>query len=137
MNNQVPDNKPSNDAASWIEPGRQNVQLVYILYLIGLAIGLTVIVGLVFAYMNRGKTDPWRDSHYDPWLDSHYTYQIRTFWIGLLYSLLFSALFVLAFVGIGFLPMFVALIWFVVRCVKGLQMITREQPIDNPKTWLF
>ncbi len=125
MSNQAPDNRPSSDAASWIEPGRQNVQLVYILYLVSLAIGLTVIVGLVFAYMNRGNADPW--------LDSHYTYQIRTFWIALLYSLICL---VLAFVGIGFLLMFAALIWFVVRCVKGLQQITREQPIDNPETWL-
>ena len=125
MSNQAPDNRPSNDVAGWIEPGRQNVQLVYILYLVSLAIGLTVIVGLVFAYMNRGNTDPW--------LDSHYTYQIRTFWIALLYSVI---CFVLALVGIGFLLMFAALIWFVVRCVKGLQMITREQPIDNPETWL-
>ncbi len=125
MSDQLPDNKPSNDAGSWIEPGRQNVQLVYILYLVSLAIGLSLFVGLVFAYMNRGNADPW--------LDSHYTYQIRTFWIGLLYSVI---CFVLAFVGIGFLLMFVALIWFVVRCVKGLQAITREAPIDNPETWM-
>ncbi len=125
MSDQLPDNKPSNDAGSWIEPGRQNVQLVYILYLVSLAIGLSLFVGLVFAYMNRGNADPW--------LDSHYTYQIRTFWIGLLYSVI---CFVLAFVGIGFLLMFAALIWFVVRCVKGLQAITREAPIDNPETWM-
>jgi len=126
MSDQLPDNKPSNDAESWIGPGRQNVQLVYILYLVSFAIGLSFFLGLVFAYLNRGNAGPL--------LDSHYTYQIRTFWIGLLYFVICA---VLTSVGIGFLLLiFAALIWFVVRCVKGYKAITREAPIDNPKTWM-
>jgi uncharacterized membrane protein len=125
MSNQEPEKSPSGETAGWIEPGRQNAQLVYILYLLSLAIGLTGLVGLVFAYMNRGNSEAW--------VDTHYTYAIRTFWIGLLYSLICLAL---AIVGIGFLLMFAALVWFVIRCIKGLQAITRSEPIDNPETWL-
>jgi len=125
MSDQTPDKSPSTETAGWIEPGRQNVQLVYVLYLVSLAIGLTVLIGLVFAYMNRGNSEDW--------IDSHYTYAIRTFWIGLLYT---AICVVLAFVGIGFLLMFLVLIWFVIRCIKGLQAVTRNDPIGNPQTWL-
>ncbi|MCR9138053.1 MAG: hypothetical protein NXI27_18790 [Alphaproteobacteria bacterium] len=126
MSNQEPQKASSSETAGWIEPGRQNAQLVYILYLVSLAVGLTALVGLVFAYMNRGNSEDW--------IDSHYTYAIRTFWIGVLYS--FICL-ILAFVGIGFLLMFVALVWFVIRCIKGLQAITRNEPISNVETWLI
>ena len=117
-------------AAGWFEPGRRNVQLVYILYLVSLAINPTVLVGLVFAYISRGNAEDW--------IGTHYTYAIRTVWIGLLYAVI---CFLLAYVGfgsiaIGVLLVFVALIWFVIRCVKGLQTIARNRPIDNPQTWL-
>lgn len=129
MNNQPTNEKPSNeqrdDGPGWIEPGQKNVQLVYILYLVSLAMGFTLIVGMVFAYMNRGNTQDW--------IDTHYTYAIRTFWMGVLYSIICI---VLAFVGIGFILMFVAVVWFVIRCIKGLQAIGRSEPIDNPDTWL-
>lgn len=125
MSNQEPQKASSTETSGWIEPGRQNAQLVYILYLVSLAVGLTALVGLVFAYMNRGNSEDW--------IDTHYTYAIRTFWIGVLYS--FICL-ILAFVGIGFLLMFVALVWFVIRCIKGLQAITRNEPVANVETWL-
>lgn len=126
MSNQEPQKASPAETAGWIEPGRQNAQLVYILYLVSLAVGLTALVGLVFAYMNRGNSEDW--------IDTHYTYAIRTFWIGVLYS--FICL-ILAFVGIGFLLMFVALVWFVIRCIKGLQAITRNEPVSNVETWLI
>ncbi|WP_370872968.1 DUF4870 family protein [Peteryoungia aggregata] len=64
----------------WFSPGRLNVQVVYCLYLVSFVVGLTGIVGLIMAYVNRGKGEPW--------VDTHYTYAIRTFWIGLLYALM-------------------------------------------------
>ncbi|WP_371326952.1 DUF4870 family protein [Stappia sp. ES.058] len=65
---------------------------------------------------------------------SHYTYLIRTFWIGLAGALV-SAL--LMMVGIGFLLMIALVVWLIVRCVKGLQWISRGEPVPNPETWLF
>ena len=112
-------------AESYIEPGGNNVNLIYILYLAAFVVGLTGLVGLVFAYLNRGKSAPW--------VDSHYTYQIRTFWIGMLYSFICV---VLAFVGIGFLLMFLVAVWVIIRCVKGLQASSKKEPIADPETWL-
>jgi uncharacterized membrane protein len=103
-----------------------NVTVVYYLYLASILVGVTAIVGVIMAYMNRG---PGAD-----WLDSHYTYQIRTFWIGLLYS---AIGFVLMFVIIGFVVLLGVLIWWIVRCIKGLQLAGARQPVPDPATWMW
>lgn len=110
----------------WMAPGPNNVRLVYILYLLSFVVGITGIVGLVFAYMNRGKAAPW--------LQSHYTFLIRTFWIGLLASIV---AFLLALVLIGFVLMFAIAVWVIVRCAIGLQKVSRNEPIEKPETWLI
>jgi len=48
----------------WLEPGASNVQVIYILYLAGLVIGVSGIVGIVLAYLNRGKAGGWVETHY-------------------------------------------------------------------------
>ncbi|MBL8583190.1 MAG: hypothetical protein JNL61_13320 [Rhizobiaceae bacterium] len=111
---------------SWLEAGPTNVMVVYILYLVSLVIGVGLIVGVVVAYINRGKAGGW--------VDTHYTYAIRTFWIGLLYSVI-SVL--LMFVMIGFLTAVATAIWFIARCVIGLQLVGRREPIKNPQSWLI
>jgi uncharacterized membrane protein len=103
-----------------------NISLVYYLYLASIQVGVTAIVGLIVAYVNRGSSSDW--------LDSHYTYQIRTFWIGLLY---FVAGLALAFAVIGFLVLLFVLVWWVVRCVKGLQWASARAPVPQPGTWLW
>lgn len=110
----------------WMSPGPNNVRLVYILYLVSFVVGITCIVGLVFAYMNRSKAAPW--------LQTHYTFLIRTFWIGLL--MLFVSL-VLTLVAIGFVLILAIAVWVIVRCVIGLQKASRNEPIENPETWLI
>lgn len=101
-------------------------QIVYILYLVGIFIGLTALVGLIIAYVSKGDAPAW--------LKSHYQYQIRTFWIGLLFALISGA--TMTF-GIGFLLVFVAFVWFVVRCVKGLKLVSKEEAVPNPTTWAW
>lgn len=126
MSDQQPVAPQNENAESWIEPGQKNAQLVYILYLVGLMLGFTAIIGMVMAYMNRGNSEDW--------IDSHYTYAIRTFWIGILYSIIS---FVTAFVLIGFLLAIATMIWFIIRCVKGLQALTRKEPVSNVESWLI
>ena len=87
-------NRTSGDpVGSYFAPGGDNVKLVYILYLVEHRRRHHRLVGLVLAYINRGQAA-------GTWAESHYTYQIRTFWIGLLYSCISI---VLMFVVIGFL----------------------------------
>jgi uncharacterized membrane protein len=111
--------------ARYLAPGGDNVKLVYILYLASFVIGISVLVGLVVAYMNRPGA---RGS----WVESHYTYQIRTVWIGLLYALLSTILMV---VGVGFLLLLVIAVWGIVRCVRGLQWAARGMPVPDPESW--
>jgi uncharacterized membrane protein len=99
---------------------------VYVLYLAGLAIGITPLVGVVMAYINRGQSEAW--------VETHYTWAIRTFWIGLLYFLI--AL-ILTFLLIGFILFIAVAVWFIVRVVVGLQAVSRNEPMKNPQSWLI
>ena len=51
--------------------------IVYILYLIGFLTGVSAVVGLIVAWMQIERADPVSRTHF--------RFQIRTFWIGLLF----------------------------------------------------
>lgn len=104
----------------------ETAKIIYILYLVGIAVGITAIVGLVMAYINRDTAPEW--------LKSHYQFQIRTFWISLLYGFV-SIL--LCFILIGFALLFVLMLWLIIRCVKGLKAIEQRAPIADPMSWGF
>jgi uncharacterized membrane protein len=106
------------------DAGRANVQLIYGLYLASFVTGLTAIVGIIFAHINREKAAGWTESHY--------VYAIRTFWIGVLYGVIAA---VLTIVLIGVVIGVAAAVWFIVRCVKGLIAAGNREPIPNPTTW--
>jgi uncharacterized membrane protein len=53
------------------------VLTVYILYLFGFLTGITVLIGVIIAYLQRDETDPI--------CKSRFQFQITTFWIGLVY----------------------------------------------------
>ncbi len=118
---------PSNDitdAFTGRDPAK-SAFLIYILYLIGIAVPILPVVAVVLAYLFRGNATGW--------LASHYTYIVRTFWIGLLYSLL-SVLLMILF--IGWLVSIAVAVWLVVRCVRGMQALARREAIADPTTWL-
>ena len=104
----------------------ETAKIIYILYLVGIAFGITTIVGVVMAYVNKDAAPDW--------LKSHYQYQIRTFWIGLLYSAV-SCL--LCLILIGFVLLLVVLIWLIIRCVKGLKALEQRQPVPDVMGWGF
>jgi uncharacterized membrane protein len=83
-------------------------------------------VGVIIAFIQIDSADPI--------LASHYRFQIRTFWIGLLY--LFVGV-ILAFVFIGILVIFWWFIWSLVRNVKGLLALNENKPIADPASWMF
>ena len=123
---ETPPNFTPRQTDRWLDPGPTNAQVIYILYLAGLVIGVSGIVGIILAYINRGKAGGF--------VESHYTWLIRTFWIGLLYALVSL---VLMMVFIGFILMFAVAVWFIVRCILGLQALGRGEPIKNPESWLI
>lgn len=101
-------------------------KIVYILYLVNIVVPFTGLVGVIMAYVNQ-KDAP-------DWLQSHYRFQIRTFWIGLLYLVVGV---ILSLVLIGYLIILFYLVWLIIRCVKGMQSLDMKQAHPNPTTWMF
>jgi uncharacterized membrane protein len=64
----------------------------------------------------------------------HYQFQIRTFWIGLLYLAIGIPLCV-ALIGIPVLAWW--LLWSLIRIIKGIISVNEYKPIANPRSWLF
>jgi|RifCSP16_2_1023846.scaffolds.fasta_scaffold401951_1 uncharacterized membrane protein len=122
----LPTQPPSSPPPATASDSGGTAKIIYILYLVGLVVGVTTIVGVIMAYVNQGQAPDW--------LKTHYRFQIRTFWIGVLYG--FVSL-LLSFVLIGFLTGLFTLVWLIVRCVKGLQGLEKQQPCSNPATWLW
>jgi uncharacterized membrane protein len=106
---------------------RGNANLIYILYLVAIVVGITSIVGVVMAYMAKGQGDAL--------LENHYNNQINIFWKGLLYSVV--SVILIPILGLGILTGLAALVWYIVRCVKGMQALSMGQAVENPGSWLF
>ncbi|WP_184716382.1 DUF4870 family protein [Caulobacter sp.] len=101
--------------------------VVYGLHIAGLVTGgLTTLIGAIIAYVSR-KDAP-------EWLTSHYEFQIRTFWLAMLFGIV--AL-LLTPVGIGVVLLPAVGIWVVVRCVVGLSNLLKGQPYPTPKNWML
>ena len=96
--------------AGEIDETDNRVKIVWALYLVSVFVGVTAIVGVVLAYLWRG------DAAGNP-LGSHFSRQIRVFWIALLISLVGL---VLTIVGIGFLILLGAAVYFIVMSVIGM-----------------
>ena len=111
-------NDPLNDE-------RRMAMIVYLAYLVALAFPPLAIAGLVLAYVYRDMAPDW--------LKSHYTFQIHTFWLGLLLWVVALALCV---VLIGFVLLLGVLAWYIVRCALGLNRLLRREPYPNPESWV-
>jgi uncharacterized membrane protein len=101
-------------------------KLVYLLYVVSIFVGLTGLVGVIIAYINKSESSPW--------LQTHYQFQIRTFWISILFT---SIAIITMFILIGFVILFATLIWLIVRCVKGYQLLEKRLPHPDPTSWGF
>jgi uncharacterized membrane protein len=101
-------------------------KVVYILYLASIIFGVTSLVGVIMAYVNKAQAPEW--------LQSHYRYQIRTFWIGMLYGFIGA---LLCLVVIGFFVLLFVAVWLIVRCVKGMMVLDKQQPVANAGTWFW
>jgi uncharacterized membrane protein len=109
--------------------------ITYGLFLLAYATGITAIVGLILAYVQRGTAGPVNASHY--------TFIIRTFWIGLAMmigvGILFGVGAILTVILIGFPIMAlawlmgaVAAVWYGLRCILGLVYLSRGEAYPRP-----
>lgn len=108
--------------------------------------GAFPVVGVIIAYVSRIGAAGW--------VAGHYRFQIRTFWIGLLCSVIGAAtLFVfpildpddgwadlagvVLFTFVGLPILFATMIWWVVRAAKGLRYLGRSAPCPKVTNWLW
>jgi len=105
---------------------KQIVLIVYILYLASYITGITALIGVIIAHVQVGSADPI--------LATHYRFQIRTFWIGLLYLVIGS---ILTLAVIGFLVLLWWFIWSLIRSIKGVLALNERRPIADPNSWMF
>ena len=108
----------------------------YALYLLGFATaGLSAIVGVIIASAQQAVSGPD--------MRTHYTFLIRTFWIGLVWSVLAAMVLAvgipLSFILIGIpllilakLMFAVGAIWYGLRCILGLVYLSRGEPHPRP-----
>ncbi len=104
----------------------RTANLIYILYLLSLIFGVTSLVGVIMAYVNKGDAPEW--------VQSHYRFQIRSFWIGLLLGVIGAV--TAAFV-VGILILVFLFVWWIARCVKGMRYISEGSAHPNPASWMF
>ena len=103
-----------------------SAKLVYILYLAGIVFGITGLIGVIMAYINKGDAPEW--------LKTHYQFQIRTFWIGFLYLAIGA---ITSVVIVGWFIILFWVIWLIIRCVKGMKALDQQQAHPNPTGWFF
>ena len=130
-----------------VEAPRNLVQithLVYGLHALGLAIGAfgaasvlgsflfgwPSIIAVIINYVKRGDVR-------GTWLESHFTWQIRTFWLALLWALIvavvsFPLAFILVGIGTWVAGMLVLGVWAIYRIARGWLRLKDHQPMPAP-----
>jgi uncharacterized membrane protein len=121
-------------APAGVEPGatdahkelRDMATLVYALYTASILMGITLIGGLVIAYLKR-------DDAAGTWLESHYRWQIRTFWWMLLWGVVGA---LTSLILVGFVVLFAAAVWFIYRIAKGWLALRAGKPVGTAQAAL-
>jgi uncharacterized membrane protein len=93
--------------------------VVYALQALSFLWGVTAVVGMV---LNHLKRDDVRGTLYQ----SHFDWQIRTFWWGLLWSVVGVATIWLL---VGFAVLFAVWVWSIYRIVKGWLRLNEGRPV--------
>lgn len=85
------------------------VTLVYVLQALSFFLGFTFIIAVIITYVKQKSVE-------GTWLESHFKWQRRTFWFGLLWSILglISILIV-----VGYFILLVNTGWMIYRVAKG------------------
>ncbi|UOO82884.1 hypothetical protein LVJ83_05330 [Uruburuella testudinis] len=104
---------------------RTYAMVVYALYLASLVVGITLLVGVIMAYVKRG--DMRHTLYYN-----HMQYLIKTFWYSVLGFFIGGITLALA---VGGLILVVVSIWFIYRVVAGFIKLYDGKSV-SPEGWL-
>lgn len=96
------------------EQERNILVIAYVLHALALVTGLTAIAGVIVNHIKIKETQ-------SPFIRSHHSWMMRTFWWGLLWSVICTAL---AWVLIGVFGYFILAVWWLYRIVRGILAYT-------------
>lgn len=98
---------------------RTIAQLVYILQALSFAFGVTAVAGVVLNHLYLTQVR-------GTWLESHFRWQIRTFWLGLVWGVVGLMTYILV---VGWLILIGVYLWTLYRVVKGAINFFAERPM--------
>lgn len=110
-------------------PLGENEKLTHIVYglqALSLVLGFTWIAAVIVNYIKRDEVK-------GTYLESHFTWQIRTFWIGLVAGAICFALFIIV-IGIFLMPLLG--VWLIYRVVRGWLLLNERKPVPNPESFI-
>ena len=81
--------------------------------------GVTAVAAVIINYIKK-------DEVVGTWLESHFRWQIRTFWFGLLWSVVGLILMVLV---VGYFVILANMIWIIYRIAKGWMKLSENKPV--------
>lgn len=100
---------------------KQFALIVYILQAVSILVGITGLVGIVMNYVKRASLT-------DEIVKAHNSWQIRTFWWTLGWSILCLILTTVT-MGIGGISFLILLVWYIYRVVKGILRLNDAKAI--------
>ena len=116
----------SNEIKQYLDPGKKNLILIYILYFFGTIVPILPIIGAVFAFVNKTTSNEL--------YRSHYIFVFRSFIFGILG---FVIGFITMLIVIGFFINIIVFVWLIVRSIFALQYLLFDEPHPNPMTlWI-
>lgn len=107
------------------DPNKNITLIVYGLQLIGvLTGGIAFIIAIILNYIKR-------DDVVGTFLESHFEWQIRTFWISLIWGIVgFIMALTVVLLPAALIVCFIVMVWVIYRAIKGLLNLLENKPMD-------
>ena len=125
-----------NSVVTGSDGGRSVANVIYVLYIIGFFVGVTALIGVILAYVNRTSASSI--------FKSHMTFQIKIFSRGIivivLNTILYLVISALGIVSSAFsfalyiVPIGISvwwLVWTIMAIAKGMGALGRQEVIDS------
>lgn len=101
--------------------------IVYVLFIIGPANGLTMLIGGILAALRYDKSPAW--------LKTHYQFQLRTLFFGFVFFVI--GLLTVWILGLGLLVWAAGGLWVLIRAIVGLVRLIDGRAHTDPSTLLI
>jgi uncharacterized membrane protein len=102
--------------------------IIALLYLGSFLAGITTIIAVILSYV-------WNGEDHASWEDSHYRYHIRTFWMGMVWTVVAIVGSIVTLFLLAWLLFPLVAVWFAARAIRSLAAAQRQEPIANVTTW--